>query len=252
MSPKTLSQIIATAVLAVAVSPAATQTVTILDQFAMQRKVNLATKYFEQVWSQIFANRGARYSTPKVVSYTGSVSTACGVLGSNNAFYCGADKKIYYDAVFFTGMMKAAGGYLGADGDYAPIVILAHEWGHAVQAQLDAASIIGLFRENMADCLAGAITKQAAFDRYLDRGDLEEARYALVLGGDAPGKTWIFDKNAHGSAATRVGEFNKGYQGGVRACQVFESSRLGSKGEPAAQVVRTFDEILRGIQQSGR
>jgi len=104
----------------------------------------------------------------------------------------------------------------------------------------------------MADCLAGAITKQAAFDRYLDRGDLEEARYALVLGGDAPGKTWIFDKNAHGSSATRFGEFNKGYQGGVRACQVFESSRLGSKGEPAAQVVRTFDEILRGIHQSGR
>lgn len=161
----------------------------------MQRKVNFATKYFEQVWSQIFANQGARYTTPKIVSYTGSISTACGVLGSNNAFYCGADRKIYYDAVFFTGMMKAAGDYLGTDGDYAPIVILAHEWGHAVQAQLDAASFIGLFRENVADCLAGAITKQAAFDRYLDRGDLEEARYALILGGDAPGKTWIFDKN---------------------------------------------------------
>jgi len=252
MSTKTLSKIIATALLTVACSPAATPTVTIFDQFFMHRKVDMATKYFEKVWSQIFANRGARYSTPKIISYTGSVSTGCGVLGSNHAFYCGADKNIYYDAVFFAGMMKAAGDYLSTDGDYAPIVILAHEWGHAVQAQLDSASFIGLFRENMADCLAGAITQQAAFDRYLDRGDLEEARYALVRGGDAPGKTWIFDKDAHGSAATRVGEFNKGYQGGVRACQVFESSRLGSQGEPAAQVVRTFDEILRGIQQAGR
>ena len=119
MSTKTLSRIIATAALAVAVSPAATPTVTIFDQFEMQRKVNSATRYFEQVWSQIFANRGARYSTPKIVSYTGSVSTACGVLGSNNAFYCGADERIYYDAVFFTGMMKAAGNYLSIDGDYA-------------------------------------------------------------------------------------------------------------------------------------
>ena len=117
MSTKTLSKIIATALLTVAGSPAATPTVTIFDQFFMHRKVDMATKYFERVWSQIFANRGARYSTPKIISYTGSVSTGCGVLGSNNAFYCGADKNIYYDAVFFAGMMKAACDYLGADGD---------------------------------------------------------------------------------------------------------------------------------------
>src|SRR5262249_42926042 len=131
----------------------------------------------ERAWAQIFASRGARYMSPSLVSYTGSALTPCGQAGSNNAAYCAADNKIYYDSVFFAGMMKAAGEYLGTDGDYAPIVILAHEWGHAAQAQLDSTSLIGLFRENMADCLAGAITQMAGFDRHLDRGDLEEARY---------------------------------------------------------------------------
>jgi predicted metalloprotease len=251
MSTKSFSRILATALLTVAGSQAASMPVTIFDRFAMQRQVDMATRYFETVWSQLFASRGARYASPKIVAFTGSVSTGCGVLGSNNAFYCGADNNIYYDAVFFAGMMKAAANYLGTDGDYAPIVILAHEWGHAVQAQLDSASLIGLFRENMADCLAGAITQQAAFDKHLDKGDLEEAKFALITGGDAPGKAWmVFDPGAHGTASTRVGEFLKGYQGGVRACQVFESSRLGSQREPAAQAVRTLGELLRGIQMA--
>jgi predicted metalloprotease len=90
--------------------------------------------------------------------------------------FTAAPTRSYYDAVFFAGMMKAAADDLGTDGDCAPMVILANEWGHAVQSQLDSASFIGLFRENMAGCLAGAITPQAGLDRYLDRGDLEEAR----------------------------------------------------------------------------
>lgn len=251
MTTKTLSRILATALLTAAGSQAATM-VTLFDQLAMQRKVEMASSYFETVWAQIFAKRGVRYTSPRIVSYTGSTTSACGVLHSNNASYCPADNRIYYDSVFLAGMMKSAGDYLGTDGDYAPIVILAHEWGHAVQAQLDSASYIGLFRENMADCLAGAITQRADNDRRLDSGDLEEARYALITGGDAPGKTWVFDPNAHGSSQTRVSEFMKGFQGGVGSCQVFESSRLGNQGEPSAQAVRTLSELLRGIQNAGR
>ena len=67
--------------LTVTASSAAALPVSVFDQFVMQRKVGMATQYFEKVWSQIFANRGAHYTTPKIVAYTGSMSTECGVLG---------------------------------------------------------------------------------------------------------------------------------------------------------------------------
>jgi predicted metalloprotease len=234
------------------VSTATGPSVTLADEAAMQAKITAATRYFEKVWAEIFASRGARYASPRIIAYTGSIKTGCGVHGAGNAFFCSADKRIYYDRVFLTKMMKSAGESLGTDGDYAPIVVLAHEWGHAVQDSLDSASYIGLFRENMADCLAGAVTQRANADHMLDRGDLEEARYALRSGGDRPGSTWVLDPAAHGSAGTRVEEFMKGYQGGVRACQVFETSRLGKAGDPAEQAIRTFSELLQGLEKSGR
>jgi predicted metalloprotease len=252
MTTQTSSRILAATLMTVAVSQAAIAPVTIADETAVQNKVIAAARYFEAAWSQIFARRGAKYGSPKVIAYTGSIKTACGAQGSNNAAYCGADNRIYYDTIFLTRMMKNAGTYLRTDGDYAPITVLAHEWGHAVQAQLDSASYIGLFRENMADCLAGAITQRANLDHHLDRGDLEEAKYALAMGGDKAGTTWVFDRNAHGSSSTRVGEFMKGFQGGVPACQVFETSRLGRAGDPASQAIRTFSELLRGIEKTGR
>ena len=248
MTKKNISRIL-TAALAIAGAQAANANV---DDVAMRNKVEIATKYFEKVWSQTFAKRGARYKSPRVIAYAGSVSTACGTLHSNNASYCPLDNSIYYDAVFFTGMMKAAANYLHTDGDYAPIVILAHEWGHAAQRQLNSESYFGLLRENMADCLAGAITLQAKQDGYLDPGDLEEARFALATGGDEPGKTWIFDNNAHGSAKARIDEFMKGYQRGVGACEVFESSRLGSDNDNGAEVGRAILDLLRGIETSSK
>jgi predicted metalloprotease len=252
MSTRNFFRILPAALLTTALAHASNAPVTIADEGAMQQKVTSASRYFQAVWAQIFASRGARYASPQIVGYTNSIKTACGVMGKNNAFYCGADKKIYYDVVFLTTMMKSAGAYLGTDGDYAPITVLAHEWGHAVQDQLDSASIIGLFRENMADCLAGAITQRANADHYLDRGDLEEAKYALAMGGDKPGTTWVFSPEAHGSSNTRVGEFMKGYQGGVNACRVFQTSRLGDGGDPAALAIRTFGEMMQGLAKTGQ
>ena len=252
MSTQNFLRILPAALLTAALAHAANVTVTYADENVMQQKVVSATRYFEQVWAQIFASRGARYASPQIVAYTNSIKTACGVMGKDNAFYCEGDKRIYYDIVFLTGMMKAAGAYLGTDGDYAPITVLAHEWGHAVQDQLDSASLIGLFRENMADCLAGAITQRAGADHYLDQGDLEEARYALAMGGDKPGTTWVLSPQAHGSSQTRVNEFMKGYKGGVNACQVFQTSRLKDGGDPAALAIRTMTEMMQGLAKTGQ
>ena len=111
---RNISRILATALLTVAVSPASNAPVTVADEIAVQKKVDAAARYFQAVWAQIFASRGVRYASPKLVSYTGSVKSGCGVLGSNNASYCGADNRIYYDTVFLTRMMKNAFGMLTA------------------------------------------------------------------------------------------------------------------------------------------
>ena len=146
MSIQSFFRILPAALLTAALAHATNVSVTYADENVMQKKVISATRYFEQVWAQLFASRGARYSSPQIVAYTDSIRTACGVMGKDNAFYCGGDKKIYYDIVFLTTMMKSAGAYLGTDGDYAPITVLAHEWGHAVQDQLDSASLIGALK----------------------------------------------------------------------------------------------------------
>ena len=62
----------------------------------------------------------------------------------------------------------------------------------------------------------------------------------------------MLDPHALGSSETRVNEFRKGFRGGVRACQVFETSRLGRAGDPAAQAIRTFTELLQGLENTGR
>ena len=117
MPTKNTSRILAAALLTAAVSQASNAPLTIADEITVQKKVAVAARYFEAVWAQIFASR-ARHGSPNVVAHTGSVKSGCGVLGNNNASYCGADNRIYYDTVSLTKMMKnvGAGAYLGTDG----------------------------------------------------------------------------------------------------------------------------------------
>ena len=67
----------------------------------------------------------------------------------DNAFYCHQENAIVYDAVGLVPDLRAA------HGDLAVGVLVAHEYGHSVQAQR---SVTGsrLDRELQADCFAGA------------------------------------------------------------------------------------------------
>jgi uncharacterized protein len=219
------------AILAAAMTSTAVQAqpieVTRAQMDQMIYKVNSAGNFFEATWRDIFQKAGRSYPAPKLVAYTGSTQSRCGEIKANNAHYCGSDNTIYYDALFLTRMMVYAGRQLHTDGDYAPIVVLAHEMGHGVAAQLGINPSYTNNRENLADCLAGVVTGAAKRARLLDEGDLEEGLLALKLGGDGPDTPFSSD-HAHGPADERQVMFMRGYRGGLPACSEALAVKLTS------------------------
>jgi hypothetical protein len=127
----------------------------------------------------------------------------CGPLIANNALYCPLDNTISWDIAFMNAQ------YAGF-GDFAPAVVIAHEWGHRNQAL---AGLIGGSRttfqnEQHADCQAGIFAAVAEDRGLLQMGDVMEAFASLCAGGGTSG--W-FDPTSHGSCGERVAAFQHGY-----------------------------------------
>lgn len=194
---------------------ASAERLTVGDVRVTMSKINAAQRIFQRSWAEIF--NSSDYVSPGLVAYVNPIRTPCGAMYLGNAGYCAISNTIYYDPVFLTHLMKTAGEELGTDGDYAPVVALAHEWGHAVALQLGLEHRLPVLNEATADCLAGAVTRQLDDDGYLDPGDLDEARFTFSILGDEPG-TRLSDSRAHGDARTRVMQFTRGYNEGLSAC----------------------------------
>jgi predicted metalloprotease len=129
----------------------------------------------------------------------------------DNAFYCGLDHSIYYD----NDLLETE---LANGGDFAVITVLAHEWGHLVQAQLGLlTSQMSIAKELQADCLAGVYARHAAEIGILEEGDLEEGASSLFEKGDFDDTPW-FDPQAHGAPSQRYHAFAAGVTNGLRAC----------------------------------
>ena len=165
----------------------------------------VAADYINEYWIAEFQEAGESYEPPsEVVGYTSEINTACGPAVLNNAFYCPNSHGIYYDLNFLQEQ-------LDSDGDFAPVTILAHEWGHLVQGNLDLLSS-GLYTiqlELQADCFAGAWAAYAGEIEVLDPGDLEEGATALYKAGDDINVAW-FDPRAHGQPEQRIQSFDTG------------------------------------------
>jgi predicted metalloprotease len=197
----------------------------------MNRKLQAAEQYFLAVWNETLKLNGVGYREPGIHSYRGQMASPCGTMGSGNAAYCGAANMIYYDEAFLLDIMKTVGRALHSDGDYAPITILAHEMGHAADRYI-ARTALPDFRweavpsyqnEAEADCFAGAVTRMAEKAGHLDAHDLDEAKQVLFIGGDSPsvGRTGGV---AHGTAALRWNNFERGYRQGATGCIAFLSA----------------------------
>jgi len=116
--------------------------------------------------------------------------------------YCPAGDFLGRDA----GLIRKADGL----GDGWTYLVIAHEWGHAVQERVD----IGLrsrAAEPQADCLAAAADGVIRFE---ENDEKEIAEGLAEIGDQTPWTT----AGEHGDSFQRVSAFALGRDGGVAAC----------------------------------
>lgn len=184
----------------------------------------------EDTWAKLLPG----YRAPKLVLFSGSTPSACG-LGSAamGPFYCPGDNKLYLDLTFL-GELKRLGG----EGDFAVAYVVAHEVAHHVQniqgrlteardmqrrVNKIQANAIQVQTELQADCYAGLWAHHAGRDRnILEPGDLEEAlQAAAAVGDDRLVKGIRPESFTHGSAKQRSAAFLAGFKGGsLDSCSI--------------------------------
>jgi predicted metalloprotease len=184
--------------------------------------------HVDQFWAARFAEAGRTYEPPDgVIPFDEPIVTACGRAEPDEeaAFYCVIDEKIYYSTEFRALIESRIG-------DFAWVVVVAHEWAHHIQADLGfdlgvvpdrAGEALPIELEQQADCLAGAYASDAEVTGWLDAGDIDEALYMTEISGDPPGTAWN-DPRAHGSGDERINAFMQGYNGGLAGCELDLSS----------------------------
>jgi uncharacterized protein len=194
----------------------------------------------EDVWGAYFNSIGKTYVRPKLVLFSGQVSSACGLASAAaGPFYCPGDQKVYIDLSFYRQLATE----FGAPGDFARAYVIAHEVGHHVQNLLGitdkadqaeqragrtGANHVSVLIELQADCFAGVWAAQAnAAPKILEPGDLEQGlQAASSVGDDTLQKreqgTVVPDSFTHGTSAQRVGWFRRGFDTGkIDNCNTF-------------------------------
>jgi predicted metalloprotease len=172
--------------------------------------VEIVDDFWHTHWSDYFPGN---YESPVVVGlYDGSDPSAapqCAdrALARGNAFYCSINDSVQWD----TNLMYE--GYI--EGDSWVYLVVAHEWGHAIQHRVPSIKMVG--NELQADCLAGAALFGAVDDGTLEfeTGDLAEIAVGLSELSDEVAWT---ASDSHGDAFERIEWFDTGRTEGVKAC----------------------------------
>lgn len=138
-----------------------------------------------------------------------------------NAFYCFQSDYIAYDDLELFPDYAATFG-IGSLG-----IILAHEWGHAIQARTysesDVRNASGIVVELQADCYAGAWAAHSDSELYLGTEGIRKALSGMITFADPKGSD-ATDENAHGSAFDRINAFREGYEDGTAACKMYTTT----------------------------
>ena len=206
--------------------------------------VDVVSTSVDDVWTQIFQQRGQRYTAPKVVLYDQATATGCGTgQAAMGPFYCPADQQVYLDLSFWQELSTR----FGAQGEAARAYVIAHEIAHHVQnltGQNRNAERMGARGEDsgsvrlelQADCYAGvwaAHVGEITGDKVaLDPSDIEDGlRAASAVGDDTlqrqtQGRV-MPDAFTHGTSEQRMRWFRVGVQSGDPArCDTFRTARL--------------------------
>jgi predicted metalloprotease len=163
----------------------------------------------------------------RVVAYSeNDPPPACGGRGTTpyeqvagNAFYCSEGDFVAWDEQeLFPRLQQRFGGF-------AVALVLAHEWGHAIQARTNTSLNATVYLETQADCFAGSWAQHVdEDDPSLPLGDTD---LDIALGGflefrDPPGVDPSV-QGAHGNAFDRVSAFQDGFADGTQQCASYES-----------------------------
>jgi len=194
--------------------------------------VSVVLADIEDTWDARFKAMGRTYREPKLVLFSGSVDSACGIAGASvGPFYCPGDRKVYLDLDYFEDMQRK----LNFEGDFALAYVIAHEVGHHIQNQLgimdkvsnqqqraskSRSNDLSVRLELQADFLAGVWAHYARKTQgFIDSADIEEGLNAASAVGDdriqrqQQGHV-VPDAFTHGTSAQRARWFRKGLETG--------------------------------------
>jgi predicted metalloprotease len=141
-----------------------------------------------------------------------------------NAFYCPDGDFIAWDAQTLIPQLQKQFGPLLVG------VVLAHEYGHAVQSRLGLSDQPTVVLEQQADCFAGAWTADVLAGRSqaftgVTPAQLDNTVAGLLLLRDQPG-TPAQAAGAHGNAFDRIRALQDGVQKGAATCAAYRSDNL--------------------------
>jgi hypothetical protein len=163
----------------------------------LDRVIELASSDIRSYWLRMWPQAGV----PNIRRILVTTPSGCApVDASGPGAYCPPDRTVYLSDPVLRQLMDQFG-------DFAVVTVMAHEWGHHVQASFGRPGGTPAF-ELQADCFAGAYATDAYYRGLLDPGDAEEA---LRISWSAGGVT-------HGSPAQRVAAFQFGANYGPNSC----------------------------------
>lgn len=178
----------------------------------------------DMYWAISFEAAGRTYTSPRVVDITGGGNSSCGYFAPNEGpgFYCAGDQTVYVSIEILSHLDRVVG-------DFAWITILAHEWGHHVQATEGLSPGSGNSFELQADCLSGSYARDADTRGLLEHGDLVEAVSISAMGGDDPVAFPQDSPGAHGTSDDRIAAFMRGYLDGFVGCDFMTGKPAASR-----------------------
>ncbi len=212
----------------------------------------------DQWWSRVYPEvYGEPYVALEGGIYAGYPERQTGLPG------CGEPTTDYEDLTLFVAFYCEFGDFVVYDDDnrdvLAPLaeefgpavmgIVLAHEYGHAIQARSGALDqrLPTITTEQQADCFSGAWTGQAyrGESELLRMGDADvRAGLIAMLSVRDPVGTSQFVPGGHGSAFDRVGAFQVGFLDGPGRCAELIDDPLTLV--PNQFQPGTLDQILGG------
>ena len=238
-APPDTSNITATGDASDPVNKIAVQAIADLEQYWAQNYPELYGEDFQPISGGYFAVTEDSDPPP-------CTTEAAEVAG--NAFYCSTEDVVAWDAQELLPDLQSRFG------DFVIPVVMAHEFGHAVQARSNFTART-LTRELQADCFAGAWARHAKDNDVFDvtAADMDTALAGVLDLRDNPG-TPARDPNAHGSGFDRVSAFQDGFDNGLSRCKDYRDDEpmvldlpFNDVEDAAREGNAPYDSIVNGV-----